>query len=328
MTGNAAKVGRAVEGNVTSSSTTADSLNAGYFTTTATGNAARTGNITLFGSANSSSTTADNLAALYGVTSATGILTTGTRNNYGIVSQPASTAASTGGTMNIYGAYLNPSSTLSNPGASDTATNNVFGASITTVATTAADCTTNCTTNQYGIIINDGTSSTNGTSTKYGLYVVAQTGADTNVGAYIGSNVGINDSTPDAWLDIDSATTTTPSFGLTDTGVHTGTGTSSVAHITANSATTGTVLNLSATGMTSGTILNTSGTWTPTAGGLVNGVGIAATYNPNTTAGTFRGMTSSITDTSTLASTTSIAGLFFNNSTGNAASKSIGTGHF
>lgn len=323
MTGNAAKVGRAVEGNVTSSSTTADSLNAGYFTTTATGNAARTGNITLFGSANSSSTTADNLSALYGVTSATGILTTGTRNNYGIVSQPASTAASTGGTMNIYGAYLNPSSTLSNPGASDTATNNVFGASITTVATTAADCTTNCATNQYGIIINDGTSSTNGTSYKAGLYVSAQTGADVNVGAYFGSNVGINDTTPDAWLDIDAATTSTGAFGLTDTGVHTGTTTSSVAHITANSTTTGTVLHLSATGMTSGTILNTTGTWTPTAGGLVNGVGIAATYNPNTTAGTFRGMTSSITDTSTLASTTSIAGLFFNNSTGNAASKSI-----
>lgn len=323
MTGNAAKVGRAVEGNVTSSSTTADSLNAGYFTTTATGNAARTGNITLFGSANSSSTTADNLSALYGVTSATGILTTGTRNNYGVVSQPASTAASTGGTNNIYGAYLNPSSTLSNPGATDTATNNVFGASITTVATTAADCTTNCATNQYGIIINDGTSSTNGTSYKAGLYVSAQTGADVNVGAYFGSNVGVNDTTPDAWLDIDAATTSTGAFGITDTGVHTGTTTSSVAHITANSTTTGTVLHLSATGMTSGTILNTTGTWTPTAGGLVNGVGIAATYNPNTTAGTFRGMTSSITDTSTLASTTSIAGLFFNNSTGNAASKSI-----
>jgi hypothetical protein len=205
MTGNAAKIGRAVEGNVTSSSTTADALNAGYFTTTATGNAARNNNIALTGLANSSSTTADNLIGVQGSTSATGILTSGTRNNYGLVSQPASTAASTGGTNNTFGVYLNPSSTLSNPGVSDTATNNVYGAVITTVATIAADCTTNCTTNQYGILINDGTSSTNGTSTKYGLYLAAQTGADNNYGAYFGSNVGIGDNSPAAMLTVGSS---------------------------------------------------------------------------------------------------------------------------
>src|SRR3989344_5391392 len=69
-------------------------------------------------------------------------------------------------------------------------------------------------------------------------------------------NVGIGDTTPDGLLDMDSAATTTTVFGITNTGIFTGTGATSVAQITADSATTGTLLNLSGNGLTSGVALN------------------------------------------------------------------------
>ena len=75
-------------------------------------------------------------------------------------------------------------------------------------------------------------------------------------------NVGIGDTSPDALLDLDAATTTTAAFGLTDTGVHTGTGTSSITQITADSATTGDILTISGTGLTTGSGLVLTGATT------------------------------------------------------------------
>jgi hypothetical protein len=51
--------------------------------------------------------------------------------------------------------------------------------------------------------VDNGASDTNGNSTKYGIYVAPQTGADTNVAAYFGGNVGIGDTTPDGNFEVE-----------------------------------------------------------------------------------------------------------------------------
>lgn len=109
-------------------------------------------------------------------------------------------------------------------------------------------------------------------------------------------SVGIDDTTPDATLDIDAATTTTGAFGLTDTGVHTGTGTSSVFQITANSATTGNIMHLSATGMTTGELFNIDSTYAPSDGSDNEALDINLTYTPTSSAGTFRGIDLNVTE--------------------------------
>jgi hypothetical protein len=151
--------------------------------TVLSGNAAKT-SYGLSGAVTSSSTTADTLRGVAGWTTSTGAITTGTRSSIGVYGRPVSTAASTGGTLNMYGGYFDSSSTLSNPGASDTSTNNIYGVYTKTTATLAADCTTNCTTNQYGLYVDNGTSDTDGTSAKYGIYINTQSGADTNYALY------------------------------------------------------------------------------------------------------------------------------------------------
>ncbi|MEK7585826.1 MAG: hypothetical protein AAB477_01145 [Patescibacteria group bacterium] len=67
------------------------------------------------------------------------------------------------------------------------------------------------------------------------------------------NRLGIGDLTPDGTLDIDSSVTTGVNFGITNTGVYTGTGLLSVI---ANSATTGTIGLMTGNGLTSGNILS------------------------------------------------------------------------
>lgn len=174
----------------------------GYYGTLAlSGNAAKTG-VGLYSTVSSSSTTADTLISLDLASAISGAITSGTRTIYGMRNQPVSTAASSGTqTLNLYGNYVNPSSTLATAG-----TTNVYGSYLTSTATHAADAGT---VNQYGLYIDNGTSSTNGTSTKYGLYINTPTGADTNYALYsnggvnyFGGNVGIGTTAPVSNLDV------------------------------------------------------------------------------------------------------------------------------
>ncbi len=164
LTGDAAKIGYGIRQNVLSSSTTGDTLTAGYFQLTSTG-------------------------ALGGAT---------TRNDYGIQSVPVNTGANSNASsaINVYGGLFNPQS--SGP---TTGTTTVYGGYFKTVATHAADAGT---VNQYGLYVaNDATTSTNGTSTKYGLYIESPTGADTNYAAiFAGGNVGIGTTAPQTQLSI------------------------------------------------------------------------------------------------------------------------------
>lgn len=161
--------------NTGTDSTSATNTDYGYYgSLTLTGNAAKTG-VGLYSTLSSSSTTADTLIAADLTTTVSGIMTTGTRNIYGLRSQPTAGAESTGGTTNIYGVYSKPS----------------------------ADVATGGTVNSYGLYIANGTFDTDGTSTNTGLYVETPTGADNNYTAiFAGGNVGIGTTTPSTTLEI------------------------------------------------------------------------------------------------------------------------------
>jgi site-specific recombinase XerD len=174
---------------------------------TLTGNATKTGR-SVYGRITSSSTTADVLYAGDFVSSTTGAISTGTRNSFGVVGSAASTAANTGGSDLLFGLYGNPSSANSTTGS----TVYLYGAYLTS----SGVLTTGGTMSQFGAYIANGTSSTVGTTNKYGLYVESQTGADTNYGAYIGSAVGIGTTTPQAFLEVNG------SISYTTPGTHAG----------------------------------------------------------------------------------------------------------
>src|SRR3989344_3618489 len=88
-------------------------------------------------------TSAQTLIAADLATATSGVITTGTRNVYGLRSQPSSTGASTGGTTNVYGVYFKPGVVVGAGGII----------------------------NSYGLYIANGTMDTTGTSANYGLYV-------------------------------------------------------------------------------------------------------------------------------------------------------------
>ncbi|OGE30366.1 hypothetical protein A2631_01160 [Candidatus Daviesbacteria bacterium RIFCSPHIGHO2_01_FULL_44_29] len=177
-----------------------------YSTLALSGNAAKTG-VGIYSTVTSSSTTGDTLIGLDLATSATGALAaTQTRTIYGLRSQPASTGASNNSddTLNLYGSYLAPTSTLALAG-----TTNVYGQYISNIATHNADAGT---VNSYGLYIANGTSSTNGTNTKYGLYIATPTGADTNYALYIaGGNATLADG---ALLDLSAINLSSTTEGL------------------------------------------------------------------------------------------------------------------
>ncbi|MDO8474221.1 MAG: hypothetical protein Q7S62_01640, partial [bacterium] len=107
-------------------------------------------------------------------------------------------------------------------------------------------------------------------------------------------NVGINDTTPDGLLDLDSSATATNVLGITNTAIFTGTGTSSVAQITANSLTAGTGITLSITGLTTGTGLSIAGGGANLAAGgelidLVMGLATAGNGMNITSTGAYAG---------------------------------------
>jgi hypothetical protein len=161
--------------NLATDATANGNTNYGYYgSLTLTGNAAKTG-VGLYSTLSTSSTTADTLIAADLATSVSGIVTTGTRNIYGLRSQPASTGASTGGTTNVYGEYVKSGGTVGVGG----------------------------TINSYGLYVANGTMNTTGLSTNTGLYVETPSGADTNYAAiFAGGNVGIGTTAPAHTIDV------------------------------------------------------------------------------------------------------------------------------
>ncbi|MBI2462807.1 MAG: hypothetical protein HYV65_01060 [Candidatus Spechtbacteria bacterium] len=161
-------------------STSSANTDYGYYgSLTLAGNAAKTG-IGVYQTVTSSSTTADTLVSLDLTTDVTGIMAgAGTRNVYGLRSQPSAGAESTAGTTNVYGVY----------------------------SKVIADVAAGGTVNGYGLYVANGTYDTDGTSTQYGLYVESPTGAGSNYAAiFAGGNVGIGVATPSAPLEIGDGT--------------------------------------------------------------------------------------------------------------------------
>ncbi|MEK9152930.1 MAG: LamG domain-containing protein, partial [Patescibacteria group bacterium] len=158
-------------------------------------------------------------------------------------------------------------------------------------------------TNTHGLLIQAGAVST--ATNSYGLTVNAQTGATNNYAAsFLGGSVGIGDTDPtEAKLHVTSAATSTPDFGVTNTGVNTG----NVSFVTANSATSGTLLNLSGTGLTIGKGLNIGLGAALTTG---NALAISgASYSPASGA-TGELISATFTDaTGTIAGTSTVVGL-------------------
>ncbi|MEK7585872.1 MAG: tail fiber domain-containing protein, partial [Patescibacteria group bacterium] len=107
-------------------------------------------------------------------------------------------------------------------------------------------------------------------------------------------SVGIGDLSPDGLFDIDSSVTTGVDFGITNTGVYTGTGLLSVV---ANSATTGTIGLMTGNGLTSGNILSLTSNGTAALTGQ-------------------KGLNISLSGASGTASQTTYAGYFSNTHTG------------
>ncbi len=104
---------------------------------------------------------------------------------------------------------------------------------------------------------------TNSTAVGYGV-TLSQSNS-----VILGNNasVGIGDTTPDGLLDLDSSAATGINFGITNTGIYTGTG---LVNIVANSATTGTIGLITANGLTSGKGLNINSSATAFTGNIAN----------------------------------------------------------
>ncbi len=164
------------------------------------GNAAKTA-YGIFTAGTDTSTTADSIIGIEAIPAVSGAISTGTRSVWGLIGQPTVTAANTGGTTQTIGLQGNPIVT----GASSGSANNVYG--LLSSLTATAETSSTATINAYGLMIQNGTMSTQGTSTQTGLYVQSITGADNNYAAvFAGGNVGIGDTAPAELLTLSSTT--------------------------------------------------------------------------------------------------------------------------
>lgn len=142
LTGNAQKYTRGINTHITNSSTIGDQIIGGGFDVIATGG-----------------------------------ISVSNRRLYGIATYVAGPGTDTGGTTDIYGGYFETaySGTSNNTGSTISLFGGYFDVGEGTLDTGG-------TLNAYGIYINNPSSNTVGNSTKYGLYLEPQTGADSNYG--------------------------------------------------------------------------------------------------------------------------------------------------
>ncbi len=180
--------------------TTSANANYGvYSEVVMTGNASKTA----FGGsfvASTSSNTGGGVYGTYNAAQTSGALSSGSIALYGSYADVAATGASSGGTQNVYGYYSDVS--LSNATAGSTS--NIFGGFFSPHGGVVA---AGGTVNTYGVYVDNGGSTTNGTSSKYGLYVEDQTGADTNIGIYnAGTTTLVGAVTMNSSLAVDSLT--------------------------------------------------------------------------------------------------------------------------
>ncbi|MBI4079165.1 MAG: MerR family DNA-binding transcriptional regulator, partial [Candidatus Levybacteria bacterium] len=125
--------------------------------------------------ANTNATNADTAYGSY--TTLTDAIALGNTNYGDYITVSNTGALNAAATKTIYGQYISASGTGATTNASVATT--VYGIFATTAATHASD---NGTVNNYVLYIDDGTSSTNGTNTKFGLYLEPMTAADENIG--------------------------------------------------------------------------------------------------------------------------------------------------
>ena len=179
-----------------------------------TNNGTKTG-ISTYGVAVTSSTTANSLTGGFFVADSTGAVTSGTQTMIGVSGSTTVNGANTStNTTNMYGGKF-----TTNMYNSTTATVNSYGlhASASSILSGAG------VTNIYGAYIDDGSADGTGTSTKYGLFVKTQTGADNNYAAiFEGGTVGIGTSTPPTTKSLDvqgEVQINFPTTGATTIGV-------------------------------------------------------------------------------------------------------------
>lgn len=160
--------------NHTDSTSNTNTDYASFTTLALTGNAAKTG-YGSYTSVSTNSTAADTLYGHHTLLTVAGAMASGTTRDVKAYSASiTSNQNHTTGTANLYGGYFDISGLFNSTGN----TQNVYGQYVK-VSNSAINSGI---TNGYGLYVDNGTSNTNGTSKKYGIYIAPQTSADENYG--------------------------------------------------------------------------------------------------------------------------------------------------